>query len=141
MARSFPLAGLMRLRRLQEDAAAGTLAAANQAAGLHADRQRAARHELDSTSSEASGTPALLAVAAARASARSMLATLDALAVEHQAAAAEAQENYLQARLEAAGIEKLEARHQAAARGEALRAEQIGLDELALRGRKIGGQH
>ncbi|MFD5276364.1 flagellar export protein FliJ [Pseudarthrobacter sp. NPDC058362] len=141
MARPFPLAGLMRLRRLQEDEAASTLAAANRTAGLHADRQRAARHELDSTSSEASGTPALLAVAAARASARSMLATLDALAVEHQAAAAAAHESYLQARLHAAGIEKLEARHHAAARGEALRAEQIGLDELAVRGRTIGGQH
>lgn len=141
MARPFPLAGLMRLRRLQEDEAAGTLAAANRAARLHADRQRAARHELDSTSSEASGTTALLAVAAARASARSMLASLDALAVEHQAAAAEAHEEYLQARLKASGMEKLEARHQADAHGEALRAEQIGLDELALRGRKIGGQH
>lgn len=140
MARHFPLAGLMRLRRLQEDEAASTLAAANRNAGLHADRQRAARHELDATSSEASGTPALLAVAASRASARSMLATLDALAVEHRAAAAEAHEGFLQARLKAAGMEKLEARHQAEARGEALRAEQIGLDELALRGRKIGGQ-
>lgn len=141
MARNFTLAGLLRLRRLQEDEAASTLASANRTAGLHADRQRAARHELDSTTSEASGTPALLAVAAARASARSMLASLDALAIEHQEAAAEAHEAYLQARLKAVGIEKLETRHQTAVRGEALRAEQIGLDELALRGRKIGGQH
>lgn len=141
MVRPFPLAGLMRLRRLQEDEAASTLAAANRTARLHAGRQQAARHELDGTSSEASGTTALLAVAASRASARSMLASLEALTAEHQAAAAEAHEGYMQARLKAAGMEKLEARHQAAARGEALRAEQIGLDELALRGRTIGGQH
>ncbi|MET1085870.1 MAG: flagellar export protein FliJ [Arthrobacter sp.] len=140
MARRFPLAGLMRLRRLQEDEAASRLAAANRAAALQADRQRAARHELDLTTSKASGTPALLAIAAARASAGSMLSSLEALAAEHQAAAAEAHEEFLQARLKAAGMEKLEARHQTAARGEALRAEQIGLDELALRGRTIGGQ-
>ena len=141
MARPFPLAGLLRLRRLQEDEAASALAAANRTAALHAGRQQAARHELDATSSEATGATALLAVAAARASARSMLATLDALTAEHNAAAAQAHESYLQARLQASGMEKLEARHHAAARGEVLRAEQIGLDELAGRGRKIGGQH
>lgn len=131
MSRPFPLTGLLRLRRLQEDQAAGRLAAAHNTAAAHTARQRQARMDLDGTSSEVTDSSALLAVAAARASARSMLAGLETLSAGHRAAVDLARDEFAKAKLETAGLEKLEDRHAEAAAAEELQAEQLVLDELA----------
>lgn len=136
MPRPFPLTGLLRLRRLQEDQAAARLAAAHQNAAAHTARQRQARMDLDETSSEVTDSSALLAVAAARASARSMLASLNAMSAGHRTAVNHARDEFAKARLEAAGLEKLEGRHMEAAAAEELQAEQIVLDELASAARR-----
>ncbi len=131
MSRPFPLTGLLRLRRLQEDQAAGRLAAAHQNAAAHSARQRQARMDLDGTSSEVADSSALLAVAAARASARGMLVSLEAMSAVHRTAVDHARDEFAQAKLEAASLEKLEGRHLETAAAEELHAEQIVLDELA----------
>jgi flagellar FliJ protein len=136
MSRPFPLTGLLRLRRLQEDQAAGELAAARKNAAAHSVRQRQARMDLDGTSSEVTDSSSLLAVAAARASARSMLAGLEAMSAEHRAAVEHTRDAFAKARLEAAGLEKLEGRHLETAAAEELRAEQVVLDEIASAARR-----
>jgi flagellar FliJ protein len=136
MSRPFPLTGLLRLRRLQEDQAAGELAAAHKNAAAHSVRQRQARMDLDGTPSEVTDSSSLLAVAAARASARSMLAGLDAMSAEHRTAVNHAGDAFAKARLEAAGLEKLEGRHLEAAAAEELQAEQTVLDEIASAARR-----
>lgn len=140
MPRPFPLTGLLRLRRLQEDQAAGELAAAHKNAAAHTARQRQARLDLDGTSSEVRDSSALLAVAAARASARSMLAGLEAMSAEHRTAVDHARDEFAKAKLEAAGLEKLEGRHLEAAAAEELHAEQIVLDELASAARHLNSK-
>jgi flagellar FliJ protein len=136
MSRPFPLTGLLRLRRLQEDQAAGELTAARKNAAAHSVRQRQARMDLNGTSSEVTDSSSLLAVAAARASARSMLAGLEAMSAEHRTAVEHAGHAFAKARLEAAGLEKLEGRHLEAAAAEDLQAEQVVLDEIASAARR-----
>lgn len=140
MLRPFSLTGLLRLRRLQEDQAAGQLASAHKKAAAHSVRQRQARMDLDGTSSEVTDSSALLAVAAARASARSMLAGLEAMSAEHRTAVDHARDAFAKAKLAAAGLEKLEGRHLEAAAAEELQAEQIVLDELASAARHRNGK-
>lgn len=132
MSRLFPLAGLLRLRQLQEDQAAGTLAQARQRAAQHTNLEKEARSELDGTSSEVSGAASLLAVAAARSASRSMLAGLQVLSDEHRTAVEEARKEYAVAKLRATGLEKLQGRHDRQVTEDDQRAEQRMLDELAL---------
>jgi flagellar FliJ protein len=131
MARSFPLAGLLRLRHLQQDQAASQLAAAN--ARLHESGRSLvqARTLLGESISEVSDPATLQAVAAARASSRSMLAELQAADTLRRSEAEQAQAAFQQARAQAIGLEKLEAQHAVAAAAEELRGEQVVLDEIA----------
>ncbi|MFJ2662268.1 flagellar FliJ family protein [Arthrobacter koreensis] len=131
MRRDFPLAGLLRLRRLQQDSAAGTLAAANADLRRAAEARIEAYGSLAATPLEAADAATLNAIAAARASSRSMLADLLASEQLKDAAANTAQAEFQAARARSVGLEKLEAKHSDAVAVEDLRTEQNVLDELA----------
>ncbi len=131
MARTFALAGLLRLRHLQQDQAAGDLAAANAAARANTLRRAHARAALEVLPSNVTGPETLYAVAAARASSRSMLSEMDALGRNYQTAVGEAQAAYDATRAESVSLEKLEGRHGQVVAAEDLHAEQTILDEIA----------
>ncbi|MDJ0378135.1 flagellar FliJ family protein [Cryobacterium sp. PH31-L1] len=131
MSRLFPLAGLLRLRKLQQDQAALDLSEANaRVAALQARRGRA-RSALGALGNTPQTIAALNAMAAARSSSRSMLAELDAMGRNHQETLDSAQSNYNAARAESVALEKLHDRHAAAVLAEDLHAEQTVLDEIA----------
>lgn len=131
MARAFPLAGLLRLRRLQEEAAAGRLAAANISLRETTDSHARTLQTLADSPLAVTDSATLAAVAAARASSRAMLTDLAALGVRRAADAAQAQTAFSAARAESVGLEKLESRHAVEVAAEDLRTEQTALDELA----------
>ena len=131
MVRAFPLAGLLRLRRLQEESAAGKLAAANALVRETSEVQAQAYQVLADLPMAGTGGVTMHAVAAARASSRAMLADLAALGASRSADAETARLAFHSARAESVGLEKLEARHAQETAVEELRSEQLVLDELA----------
>jgi len=134
MGRVFPLAGLLRLRQLQQDQAAGELSAANARLREGRVRRDRARSALGATSVDATSVEALHALAAARASTRSMLADLDALGRHHEAGVQQAQAAFDAARASAVGLEKLATRHAEETAREEQRDEQLVIDEIASAG-------
>jgi len=148
MSRRFALAGLMRVRKLQEERAAADLAKANRdkldakrrtddiggaLAGqefpdfAHANAYDAHAEAL------ASYTPNWQAVVAARASVAAMLReSTQALEVASERAAS-ATDQWAEAKMRAAMVDKLKARHDVEVVAEDLREEQLTLDETALR--------
>lgn len=131
MAARFSLAGLLRLRHAQQDQAAGDLAAANLRLQQNAASEAKTRTALGVSATDATSTEALHALAAARASSRSMLADLSSLARHHEATAREAQLAFDAARAQTLSLEKLETKHNASVVTEALKAEQLVLNEIA----------
>jgi len=131
MARAFALAGLLRLRQIEKEHAASDLAAANALRRDAGERQARAIAALHAVPVEATDAGTLFALAAARASSRSMLADLAALAAEREAEAAAAQEAFTEAKKRAVGLEKLENRHRAEVVAGELSAEQSAIDEMA----------
>lgn len=134
MSRLFPLAGLLRLRQIQQDQAASDLSAANARARESTTRQRQARIALGVTSTEVTSTAVLYAIAAARASSRSMLAELQAVDSQNRTRLEQAETAFATARARSIGLEKLEARHDHTVVSEELAAEQAALDEVASTG-------
>lgn len=131
MARTFPLAGLLGLRRLEEEEAAAALSAANSRAGALQARRDATLQGLGSSASNAADATALRMAAFARATSRSMLSDLAALSALAETETARAQEDFQAARARTVGLEKLEGKHAAATVAAELHAEQIVLDEIA----------
>jgi flagellar FliJ protein len=131
MARAFPLAGLLRLRQIEKDHAASDLAAANAFRRNADDRQARAIAALHNVSTETTDAASLFALAAARASSRSMLADLAALTERADREAAEAQAVFGEAKSRAVGLEKLETRHNAEITAIDLSTEQAAIDEAA----------
>lgn len=131
MARPFPLAGLLRLRHLQQEQAEARLSGAHALLKENADRRRRARAALGDTSAEASSTAALTAIAVARASSRSMAEELAALEQLRREAVETARGEYESTRARSIGLEKLETRHLRAVVTEELHAEQAVIDEIA----------
>lgn len=129
--RRFSLAGLLRFRQLQQDLAAGDLAAARARADANTAAQERARVALGGSSTDITDTATLYAVAAGRASLRSTLSDLDALETTITDDVTAASARYAEARAAALALEKLEERHAREVTAEALRAEQSVLDELA----------
>lgn len=129
----FRLAGLLRLRKLQEEAARAQVA--RERASEHARRRQDAqvRALLGDSAVEVSSAETVQSIAAARASSSSMLSELDALIARDVAAVAEADAAHGAARARTVQLEKLEERHAARTRAEELRAEQNVLDEHAAR--------
>ena len=131
MARPFPLAGLLRLRQLQQDQAAGELAAANAREQETRQARAAAYDALEHSNSQAVDAVTMNAIAAARASSRSMLADLNALGTRRTAEVEAARAEFSAARARSVGLEKLEGKYAAAEAAEDLHTEQTILDELA----------
>lgn len=131
MSRQFSLTGLLRLRHLQQDEAAGQLASANARLDATSVQRNRARAALGATRADATSTESLYAMAAGRASMRSMLADLDSMLTQQNAEATEANEVFSAARAKAIALEKLEAKHLEAVMVEELRAEQNVIDEIA----------
>lgn len=131
MARAFQLAGLLRLRQIEKDHAASDLAAANAFRRDAGERQARAIAALHAVPVEATDASTLFAMAAARASSRSMLADLAALTEKAEAEVADAQTAFGEAKARAVGLEKLEARHTAGVIAGELSAEQAAIDEIA----------
>lgn len=141
MGKRFPLAGLLRLRQVQQDQAASDLAAANARANRSSARERTARESLAGIATEASDVTVLYAIAAARASSRGMLGELQALENRDRAEAERAADALGETRARSIALEKLERRFVAEAEGAELLAEQASLDEIAAgRYRVAGGQ-
>lgn len=131
MNRQFSLAGLLRLRQLQQDQAATGLARARSRSSSVRAREAAARRELGAMDEPISSSASLRAVAAARSSSHNMLADLQNLARLAETDEASAREEFIAARTRSVGLEKLQARHDAEVNTEDLRAEQSALDEIA----------
>jgi flagellar FliJ protein len=131
MNRQFSLAGLLRIRKIQQDQAASSLARATSRSRSIRVREAAAREQLDDSADSVSGTAGLRAVAASRAAAQGMFAELQALADIADAETAEAQALFTEARTRSVSLEKLEARHLAERLAAELSAEQGALDEIA----------
>jgi flagellar FliJ protein len=130
MARAFSLAGLLRLRQIQQDQAAGDLALANRRYRETGARERQARAALGSTSADVVDTTVLAAIAASRAASRGMLAELEAMQCVHRDGIAAAAETFAAARARSVGLEKLEGRHIEAVVDGELMSEQAALDEI-----------
>lgn len=130
MARTFSLAGLLRLRQIQQDQAAGDLAVANRRYRETGARERQARAALGSTSADVVDTNVLAAIAASRAASRGMLAELQAMQYEQRESVEAAAETFATARARSVGLEKLEGRHIDAVVGGELMSEQAALDEI-----------
>lgn len=136
MAKIFPLAGLLRLRQIQQDQAASDLAVANARLTESSMRERRARASLAALDGdgEVSDTTVLYAIAAARASTGSMLGELRAVDAANRAAAEEANGVFTGARARSVGLEKLERRFLEELDSAELRTEQSTLDEIAANG-------
>jgi flagellar FliJ protein len=137
MARPFSLAGLLRLRKLQEDQAAAEVSVARARAAEVAARQKYAENSLASLMTPTVDSESMRWTAAARASTSSALGELEGLEAEWALRTEDARARHAAARGNALGLEKLEAKHNAAEAGESLRAEQAVLDEIAARAWKI----
>lgn len=135
----FSLMGLLRLRRLQEDQAAASLATARRDVRDTAARIASVHATLASADASIATSDELFAIAATRSSSTSMLADLAQLERAQAEEVARREEEHREARRAARGIEKLEARHGLAVQAEELRTEQRVLDELAGRARPEAG--
>jgi len=133
MTRSFSLAGLLRVRSIQERAAAQELSRAVIEENQTRARERHLRAALAATDSDAVDVRSLAAMAAARVAGRSMLADLESLAQTQRQAVDDAQSAHSDVRREVRGLDRLAAAHAARVQADALRAEQHELDEIALR--------
>ncbi|WP_426976120.1 flagellar FliJ family protein [Pseudarthrobacter sp. O4] len=131
MSRQFSLAGLLRLRQIQQDQAATGLARARSRSSSVRVREAAARRELAANDEPISSSASLRAIAAARSSSQSMLADLQTLTRIAETQEADARSDFIAARTRSVGLEKLQARHHAEVTTEDLRAEQSTLDEIA----------
>lgn len=127
----FPLAGLLRLRGIQERAAAERLSRAQIAARQTEARERRMRAALADTGEQPGDVRTMAALAASRAASRAQLSELSALASEQGAALSEAQREHSDAKRQARGLEKLEVGHLQRERARELQAEQTALDEIA----------
>jgi flagellar FliJ protein len=139
MSRQFSLAGLLRLRRLEQDQAAAHLGAVNAQLRAVNARKDAALAEAEQGLSEAGDSAALRAIAAARSASSSLLADLEALSALADEDAVTAQLALAAARARTLGLEKLEARHTLDVAAADLSAEQTVLDELSTARRGAGG--
>ena len=131
MNREFSLAGLLRLRQIQQDQAATGLARARSRSNSVRAREAAARRDLGATDDPISSSASLRAIAAARSSSHSMLADLQSLGRIAETEEADARSEFIAARTRSVGLEKLQVRHNAEVTTEDLRAEQSALDEIA----------
>ena len=135
MSRAFPLAGLLRLRGVQERVAAEHL---TRAALEHAQteaRDRHLRSSLTSSADDPLDVRTLAAVAATRVAALSQLADLRTQQQAQAVAVEAARTAHADARIEEHGLRRLADGHHRREEARLLREEQATLDEIALRPR------
>lgn len=135
MSRPYRLAGLLRLRKLQEDQAASDLAVANAARRAALDLQAVAQGELahhgfDPVSETGAWRSAIASRVALRGLVREAAAASELAATEVD----QREMAWADARRRAVPLEKLAERHEESEKVEDLRQEQIVLDEIASRG-------
>lgn len=133
MTRSFSLAGLLRVRSIQERQAAQELSRTVVDAAQTRARERHLRSALAATESAVVDVRSLAALAASRVASRSMLAELDSLAALQHKAVNEAKVVHAGARREVRGLDRLAEAHARRVHAEELRVEQRVLDEIAAR--------
>ena len=142
MSRDFPLAGLLRVRGIQERAAAERLTRASIEQARTEARDRQVRASLTSTTDGAEDVRTLAALAASRVAARSLLADLRTLSEAQEAAVSTARAEHESARIDEHGLSRLAEAHRRREIARTLSEEQAALDEIALRPavpRRIGG--
>ncbi|HEV7949211.1 MAG TPA: hypothetical protein VGP24_05525 [Glaciihabitans sp.] len=127
----FPLLGLLRLRRLQEDTIAADLARANGRVRDNATIQERTRRALEGVTAEPTDVDTLRATASSRAASSSTLSALAALHEVHREAVLGYETEYAAAKSRTARLEKLETRHSSELAATDLRSEQSTLDEIA----------
>ena len=133
MTRSFSLAGLLRVREIQERAAAQRLSRAVIDARHTEARDRSLRAHLAGAGSEAVDVRSLAALAAARVAGRTLLADLTTLSELQEQAVDEARTEHAHARRAMRGLDRLAQAHAVQARRAELHAEQAELDEIGSR--------
>lgn len=134
MERRFRLAGLLRLRKLQEEQAAAELGRANGRREREQSRSRKARRDLaDHAFEPGAELPAWRATVAARSALRQNVQLASAAVVSAQQEVTEREAEWNQTRVRAVPLEKLEEKHAERVAFEDLRVEQIQLDEAATR--------
>lgn len=133
----FTLAGLLRLRGVQEDQAAAALGAAERQAQAADDRARRTAQRLSGSDLPSAVDGAtFLAAAASRLSLSSLLTEETEKACVARSVALEKRADWSHARQAERAVELLEEHHEEWERVEDLRVEQLVLDEVA--GRRTG---
>lgn len=134
MSRGFRLAGLLRLRRLQEEQAAAVLARANAEAARAGREHAEIRTVMAETLLPARADGGAWAAAVADRAAVASMVTEAALVAEVATRRGElAAGEWTAARTTVATLDKLGERHESVVRAEDERAEQLVLDEAAAR--------
>lgn len=133
MTRSFSLAGLLRVREIQERAAAQRLSRAVLDARHTEARDRSLRAHLSGAGSEAVDVRSLAALAAARVAGRTLLSDLTMLAELQEQTVDQARAEHSEARRAMRGLDRLAQAHAVRVRTAELHAEQAELDEIGSR--------
>lgn len=133
MTRSFSLAGLLRVREIQERAAAQRLSRAVLDARHTEARDRSLRAHLSGAGSEAVDVRSLAALAAARVAGRTLLSDLTMLAELQEQTVDHARAEHSEARRAMRGLDRLAQAHAVRVRAAELHAEQAELDEIGSR--------
>lgn len=133
MSRRFPLAGLLRIRGIQERAAAAHLSRAALEQQRTEARERQVRAALTASADTPGDVRTLAALAAGRVAARSQLSDLAALQQTQRADLDAARARHAAARRAEHGLERLAERHTEREHANAEARDQAALDEIALR--------
>lgn len=133
--RPFSLAGLLRVRTIQERSAAEDLSRAAVARRQTEAREHHLRNALSAGDSSATDVHTLAALAATRVSSRHQLSDLRLLGQTQDADLAAARARHQSARIEEHGLTKLADAHARSEFDRLLHAEQQELDEIAVRPR------
>lgn len=133
VAQTFPLAGLLRVRKLRESAAAGALSTANESLTSGNRRMESLMRRAAEAKEPIHDASTLLAIAAGRAASRSLLTEhlshMQTLQEQVRSASAE----HAEAKREVKVVEKLKERHDLETEKAELAAEQRIIDEAASR--------
>lgn len=129
---TFPLSGLLRVRGVQERAAAESSSLARSEAAAAETAVEQAVSSLSEITTAIDDAATLLALAAARSSGQAALADLRTLARLRRDAAEAASAAHVEARRELKGLERLEDAHLERELARERRAEQGALDEMAV---------
>lgn len=136
---TFPLAGLLRVRGVQERAAAEKLSRTSAERAQAEAAQADAVAGLADIATSVGDARSLLAMAAARVAGRSALSDLQMLTELRREEEARAKAAHVESRRELKGLERLEATHRTQAAKAELAVEQTALDEIAVvRSRRRG---